>query len=202
MHWIPSHFTMAFTYPHTTPGLRDASCDLPGMKSETNTVSAEAAFLLTFCSLWRGRRELGGDFRQSVVMNCSHHFARRWNWETTLLYEGTWLWFPREGNKPASGWTQLDVSVPGESIWIVWCTGNTYPLPCPSRLEPPYTLEQQERRLLVFSVSWGSLNCLTMHPTCTGTICHLSLLPPHPSPLPALLPAPVIFSAEPEGQVH
>lgn len=191
MHWIPSHFTMAFTYPHTAPGLRDPCCDSLGIKSETNMVSAEGGFLLTSRSLWGSRRELGGDFRQSLVMNYSHHFARRWNWEAILLYEGSWLWLPREGKKPASGWTQLDMPVPRKSIWIVWCTGNTYPLPYPSRLEPPYALEQQARRLVVFSVSWGSLNCPTMHPTCTGTICHLSLLSLQSSSLPTALRAPI-----------
>lgn len=102
---MSSHFTVAFTCPHATPGPGDPSCNLLGMESETTMVAAESGFLLTSCSFWGGRGELGRDFRHSLGLNCSHHFCqmKRWNWEANLLCEGSWLWLPRKGTKP--GWT-------------------------------------------------------------------------------------------------
>ena len=81
---------MAFTCPHATLGPGDPSCNLLGLELETAMVPAESGFLLTSCSLWGGRGELGRDFGHSLGMNCSHqlHQTKGWNWEAALLCEG------------------------------------------------------------------------------------------------------------------
>lgn len=182
-HWKPSHFTVAFTCPHATPGPVDPSCDLLGMESEITIVPAESGFLLTSSSLWGGRGELGRDFRDSLGMNCSHHLCqtKRWNWEAAPLCKGSWLWLPREGTKPGT-WLDLagDASAVGEHVDCPVPAGNTSPLPSPCRQERPEALGAAGEKAHCFPPELGGGGtCLTvgLHPTRTGTICSGAMLP-------------------------
>lgn len=171
---MPSHFIVVVTCPHAIPGPREPSCHFLRMGSETIMVFAESRFLLTSCSLWRGRGELSRDFRHSLGMDCTPSLPDE------EVEQGRCPALQRVLTVAPKGRDKTRCLTGAVCVFPV-PPGNPFPLPPHPRQNSP-----EPWGLIAFSWSWGSLSHLSgaasnMH---RHHRCHLSLLPPLLSPLP------------------